>query len=41
MQFKRVEVPTVRHHMVYPSLSGASYEPEKMIFHSNLPIFKH
>ena len=29
MQFGRVELPTLRHHMVYPRLSHPSYKPEK------------
>ena len=41
MQFRRVEVPSLGHQMVYPRLSHPSYELEKMISISNLTIYKH
>ena len=33
-QFRRIEVPSLGHHMVYPSLSHPSYEQERTISHS-------
>ena len=41
MQFRREEVPSLGHHMVYPRLSDPSCEPEGRISHSNLTIDKH
>ena len=41
MQFRRVEVPSLGNHMVYPCLSHPSYELERIISHSNLTIYKH
>ena len=40
-QFRRVEVPSLGNHMVYPPLSHPSYKLERMISHSNLTIYKH
>ena len=40
-QFRRVEVPSLGHHMVYPPLSDPSYELERMISHLNLTIYNH
>ena len=38
MQFIRVEVPSLGHHMVYPRLSHPLYELERTISLSNLTI---
>ena len=40
-QFSRVEVPSVRDHMVYPCLSHSTNELERTISHSNLTVHKH
>ena len=40
-QSRRVEVPSLGHHVVYPRLSHPSYELERTIFYSNLTIHKH
>ena len=40
-QFRRVEVPPLGHHVVYPPLSHPSYELERTISHSNLTTYKH
>ena len=40
-QFRWVEVPSLRHHMVYQRLSDPSYELERTISHLNLTIYKH
>ena len=39
-QFRRVEVPSLRNHMVHPRLSYPSYEFERTISYSNLTIYK-
>ena len=41
MQFSRVEVHSLGHHMVYPRLSYLSYELKRKMFHSNLTTYKH
>ena len=41
VQFRRVEVPSLGHHMVNPRLSYPLYEIETAISHSNLIIYKH
>ena len=40
-QFRKVEVPSLEHHMVYLHLSHPSYELERTISYSNLTIYKH
>ena len=40
-QFRRVEVPSLGHHMVSQRLSDLSYELERTISHSNITIYKH
>ena len=37
-QFKRVEVPSLGHHMLFPRLSDPSYELERTISHSHVTI---
>ena len=41
IQFRRVEAPSLGHHMVYPPLSDPSYELERMISYLNLTIYNH
>ena len=40
-QFRRVEVPFLGNHMVYPRISHSSNELERRTSHSNLTIYKH
>ena len=40
-QFRRVELLSLGHHMVYPGSSDISYELERIISHSNLTLDKH
>ena len=40
-QFRREEVPSLGHDMVYPRLSDPSYELERTISHTNLTTYKH
>ena len=44
MQFRRVEVPSLGHHMLlhgHPRLSHQSYKLERTVSHSNLTIYVH
>ena len=41
VQFRRVEVPSLGHHMEYPRLSHPSHELERTISHLNLTIQNH
>ena len=40
-QFRRVEVPSLGNHMVYPQLSHPSYELERTISYSKPTIYEH
>ena len=40
-QFRRTEVPSLGHYMVYASLSHPSYELMRIISHSNQTIYRY